>query len=48
MSQSRLNNVIVLHAHKNLTDELSLVDFGNNFISGSSHRESFFWKVSSN
>ena len=42
MSQSRLNNVMVLHVHKNLTDKLSLVDIGNNFISGSSHRESLF------
>ena len=38
MSQSRLNNVMVLHVHKNLTDKISLVDIGNNFISGSSHR----------
>ena len=44
MSQSRLNNVMVLHVHKNLTDKLSLVDIGNNFISGSSHRESLFGK----
>ena len=28
MSQSRLNNVMVLHVHKNLTDKLSLVDIG--------------------
>ena len=44
MSQSRLNNEMVLHVHKNLTDKLSLVDIGNNFISGSSHRESLFGK----
>ena len=44
MSQSRLNNVMVLHVHTNLTDKLSLVDIGNNFISGSSHRESLFGK----
>ena len=44
MSQSRLNNVMVLHVHKNLTDKLSLVDIGNDFISGSSHRESLFGK----
>ena len=47
MSQSRLNNVMVFHVHKNLTDKLSLVDIGNNFISGSSHRV-VIWKVSSN
>ena len=39
MSQSRLNNVMVLHVHKNLTDKFSLVDIGNNFISGSSHKD---------
>ena len=44
-TQSRLNNVMVLHVHKNLTDKLSLVDIGNNFISGSSHRESLFRKL---
>ena len=32
---TRLNNVMVLHVHKNLTDKLSLVDIGNNFISAS-------------
>ena len=42
--KSRLNNVMVLHVHKNLTDKLSLVDIGNNFISGSSRRESLFGK----
>ena len=47
MSQSRLNNVMVLHVHKNLTDKLSLVDIGNDFISGSSQRV-VIWKVSSN
>ena len=43
-TQSRLNNVMLLHVHKNLTDKLSLVDIGNNFVSGSSHRESLFGK----
>ena len=43
-TQSRLNNVMVLHVHQNLTDKRSLVDIGNNFISGSSHRESLFGK----
>ena len=44
MSQSRLNNVMVLHVHKNLTDKLSLVDIGNNFIQVTESRylESFF------
>ena len=35
MTQIRLNNVMVLHVHKNRTDE---------FIKGSSHRETLFGK----
>ena len=36
MSQSRLNNVMVLHVHKSITDKLSLV------------QRVVIWKVSSN
>ncbi len=39
MSQNRLNNVMVLHVHKNYTDELSLTKIGNDFVCGSSHRQ---------
>ena len=34
-----LNNVMVLHVYKDLTDELNLIDIGNEFVKGSAHRE---------
>ena len=37
MTQTRLNNVMVLHVHKSRTDELSLTTIGNEFVKGSSH-----------
>jgi len=33
MSQQRLNNLSVLHVHKNETDLLKLAEFGNEFVS---------------
>lgn len=39
MSQVRLNNVMTLHIHKDLVDQLNLVDIGNDFISASEHRQ---------
>ena len=39
MTQTRLNNVMVLHVYKDLTDELNLIDIGNEFVKGSAHRE---------
>ena len=42
MTQTRLNNVLVLHVHKNLTDQLCLIEVGNEFVKGSSHREDLF------
>ena len=42
MTQTRLNNVLVLHVHKNLTDQLCLIEVGNEFVKGSSHREALF------
>ena len=32
MTQTRLNNVMVLYVHKNRTDELCLTTIGNEFI----------------
>ena len=42
MTQTRLHNVLVLHGHKNLTDQLCLIEVGNDFVKGSSHREALF------
>jgi len=36
MPQSRLNNVMVLHAHKSLDDKVSSIDISNDFICCSS------------
>ena len=41
MSDERLNNVILLHAHKELTDHLDLRDIASTFISANERRASF-------
>ena len=40
MTQTRLN-VLILHVHKNRTDQLSLTEVGNEFVKGSSNRTLF-------
>jgi len=47
MNQVRLNNVMMLHVHKDRTDGLSLIDVGNEFVSGSEHRVTIFGKFES-
>ena len=42
MSQSRLNNVMMLHIHKERTDQLDLIELGNAFVKNSNHRETLF------
>lgn len=42
MSQQRLDHLMLLHVHKNYTDDLSLVDIANNFIADNEHRKHFF------
>ena len=44
MNQGRLNNVMILHVHKQFTDDLCLADIGNDFVRGLSHRETLFGK----
>ena len=44
MSQNRLNNMIVLHVHKEKTDALKLVNVANKFVFGSEHRLKQFGK----
>ena len=44
MTQNRLNNSMVLHIHKEKTDDLSMVDIANYFVEGSEHRMSIFGK----
>ena len=42
MGQSRLNHLMILHIHKESTDELSLESCLNEFVAGSEHRLSLF------
>ena len=42
MTQARLNHAMVLHVHRDLTDNLSLVEVANDFVSKSEHRRTQF------
>ncbi len=42
MKQERLNHLLVLYVHKELTDSLNLKDIANDCISGSAHRVNVF------
>ena len=44
MSQLRLNNLLILHIHKERTDNLELTTCLNEFVFGSEHRVSIFGK----
>lgn len=44
MTQSRLNDLLVLHIHRDLTDKLNLIDVANEFIFGHEHRQQIFGK----
>ncbi len=42
MTQSRLNHLMLLHIHKEQSDQLNLVSIANQFVQGSEHRQSLF------
>lgn len=42
MTQTRMNNLMVLHIHKENTDALDIISVANEFVSGSEHRSSVF------
>ncbi len=42
MNQERLNHLLVLHVHKELTDSFDLKDIASDCISGSDHRINVF------
>ena len=44
MGQERLNNLLMLHIHKEYTDELDLIAVANDSLSLSAHRLSTFGK----
>lgn len=42
MSQKRLNHVVLLHIHKNRTDELNIMEVANEFIVANDRRRLYF------
>ena len=47
MGQQHLNRIMSLHAHKDRTDSLSLIDITNDFVANrAEHRNSSFRKFS--
>ena len=42
MSQLRLNNIMILHVHKDKTDNMEIIKVANDFVQGSSRREQIF------
>ena len=44
MTQQRLNNLMILHVHKEQTDGLILKDVANEFVGNSQHRKNIFGK----
>ena len=42
MSQLRMNNLMVLHIHKENLDQLNMVEVANDFVTGSEHRLTLF------
>ena len=48
VAQERLNHLMILSVHKNLTDSLNLVEVANEFVSVSEHRMTLFGIFSTN
>ena len=46
MSQQRLNNLLVLHVHKDITDTIDVQKIATEFIGDSEHRLKVFGKYS--
>ena len=42
MTQQTLNNLMVFHVHKDITDSLKLRDIANEFVGNSEHRLKIF------
>ena len=47
MTEARLNNALLLHAHKDQTDILNLFDIAETFASLNLHRREFFGSFAS-
>ena len=48
MGDSRLNNLIMLHVHKDRTDALTLVDVANDFVGEKENQKQLFGKFCTN
>lgn len=46
MTQERLNHLLLIHAHKHLTDSIDLIEVANDFVALSEHRLGQFGKFS--
>ena len=44
MSEERLDNVTLLHVHKDLSENIDLLKIAKTFVSVNSHRQGFFGK----
>ena len=44
MSQLRINNLMVLHIHKQSLDQMNMVEVANDFVAESEHRLTLFGK----
>ena len=44
MTQTRLNSIMTLHIHKELTEKLNVSEIGNEFLGPSEHRLTLFGK----
>ena len=42
MSECRLNNVLLLHCHKDITDSVNVTDIAKTFVSANSQRQNYF------
>ena len=45
LTQTRLNSTMILSVHKEYTDQLYLVDIGNEFVSESQPQRKRFWYI---
>ena len=46
MTQQRLNNLMLLHVHKDITDKIELKAIAKEFVGDSEHRQTIFGKPS--
>ena len=46
MTQVRLNNALILHVHRENTDQIDLIEIANYFTESSEHRQFLFGKFS--